>query len=178
MSQYQNRKSFSAVPSNLKALRGKRSQAEFSRFLGIPNQVTYHRYENGRVPRAAVLQQIASRIGITVDELLTPISSDRVKDIQLRASVEKSSGSFGDAPLSPRTRTAFAEACGELVNAKSIKAIQEAFQLEKLSEEEIAALFEHVVAVSNRAPIELVKFYVLVRVAITKDLERRWRIHV
>lgn len=179
MRQYQTQKSFSAVPANLKMLRGERSQMEFARFLGISNQVTYHRYENGRVPRASGLQQIASRIGITVDELLSPISALRAKQIVDQGQFKSTSEpGTDDRELSPEARKAFGEASGELVNPKSIKAITEAFQLETLTHEEVSRLYEHVVAVSNRAPVELSKFYVLIRVAITKDLERRWKIRL
>ena len=178
MSQYRNRKSFSAVSANLKILRGARSQVEFSKFLGIANQVTYHRYENGRVPRAPILQQIATRIGISVDELLSPISSERGVEIRSRSETSGATETTHMAPLSLASRQAFGEASGELVTEKSLKAIQSAFDLKSLTEAEVMHLFDHIVAVSNRAPVELSKYYVLLRVSITKDLERRWRIRV
>jgi transcriptional regulator with XRE-family HTH domain len=81
MSQYQKDKSLPIVSINLKALRGDRSQAEFAAFLQIPNQVTYHRYENGRTPKIAILEKIAFQIGITVDELLNPIPPERLNEI-------------------------------------------------------------------------------------------------
>lgn len=55
----------------LKRARGDRSQAEFARFLGIEHQATYQRYEAGRVPDGEVLHQIATRIGVTMEHLLT-----------------------------------------------------------------------------------------------------------
>ena len=110
MSQYHSQKSFSAVGQNLRAIRGGLSQAEFAKFLGIPNQVTYHRYENGRVPKAHILQVIATRLGITVDELLAPISNDRAFDIAVhgittaplpislgKRATESTAKSFGEA---------------------------------------------------------------------------------
>jgi len=51
--------------------RGDRSQAEFARMLGIANQQTYQRYERGLVPGGLVLYNIATRLGVTVDMLLT-----------------------------------------------------------------------------------------------------------
>lgn len=51
--------------------RGERSQAEFARALGIANQQTYQRYENGLVPSGLVLYNIATRLGVSVDALLT-----------------------------------------------------------------------------------------------------------
>ena len=60
-------KSFS---ESLKRLRGDRSQAEFARFLGIEHQATYQRYEAGRIPDGDVLYQMATRLGITMEDLL------------------------------------------------------------------------------------------------------------
>ncbi len=54
----------------LKALRGDRKKAEFSRFLGV-SAPDYQRYENGRMPRADVLSAISARLNMTVDELLS-----------------------------------------------------------------------------------------------------------
>jgi phage repressor protein C with HTH and peptisase S24 domain len=48
------------------------SQAEFARFLGIQAQQTYQRYETGQtIPDGLTLHEIATRIGVTVDYLLT-----------------------------------------------------------------------------------------------------------
>lgn len=54
----------------LKELRGKRSQADFARLLGIANPPTYQRYEAGRIPDPEILCQIANQFGVTVDWLL------------------------------------------------------------------------------------------------------------
>jgi len=54
----------------LKNARGDRSQAEFSRLLGLKHQQTYQAYEAGRVPDGETLYQIATKLGITFDELL------------------------------------------------------------------------------------------------------------
>ena len=57
---------------SLKKARGERSQADFTRFLGIKNQQTYQRYEDGkRLPNAAMIHQIANKLGVTVESLLT-----------------------------------------------------------------------------------------------------------
>lgn len=62
------RKNLSAC---LTKARGGRSQAEFARFLGIPSQQTYQRYEDGKVmPGGDVLHTIASKLGVTTDGLL------------------------------------------------------------------------------------------------------------
>ncbi len=70
-----------SLSSNLKAIRGSRSQADFARFLGVPTQVTYHRYENGRIPKPAILSRIAQKLGASVDELLKPLPIDRFREI-------------------------------------------------------------------------------------------------
>lgn len=54
----------------LRNFRGNRSQAEFAQMLGIDNQPTYCRYEQGRLPKPIVLKSIASRLGVTVDRLI------------------------------------------------------------------------------------------------------------
>lgn len=69
--QLQTEKLEQQFSERLRKLRGKFSQAEFCRFLGLSSQATYARYEAGRIPSGEVLLQMASRIGITVDELLT-----------------------------------------------------------------------------------------------------------
>lgn len=63
-------------------MRGAVSQAQFANLLGITNQVTYHRYESGRVPKAEILQRIANRFGITVDALLSPLHEARAGEIR------------------------------------------------------------------------------------------------
>ncbi len=173
MSQYQSKKTFSAVAGNLKAIRASLSQAEFAKLLGIPNQVTYHRYESGRVPKALVLQQIAARLGITVDELLSPMPLDRAIGISVRSHVNAILPK-AEAELNVATSKAFGEASGELVNPKSLKSISDALRLPDLPYDELSRLFSHVVTVSNRSPVELVKYYVLIRVALGKELARRW----
>ena len=56
--------------ARLISLRGKRSKAEFARFLGIPAPM-YHRYELGQIPKNENLRVIASKCGVTVDSLLS-----------------------------------------------------------------------------------------------------------
>lgn len=56
--------------SRLRALRGDRTQSEFSKFLGIASQQTYQNYERGRVPKPAVLQRIAQQLGVSPTWLL------------------------------------------------------------------------------------------------------------
>jgi len=59
------------ISKRLIEARGDRTQAEFARFLGIKNQVTLQRYETGeRTPNGIILYQIASRLGISMEELL------------------------------------------------------------------------------------------------------------
>lgn len=59
------------LPERLKELRKDRSQAEFSRFLGISSQQTYQRYEDGKtMPNAEILHRIATKCDVSVDWLL------------------------------------------------------------------------------------------------------------
>jgi len=68
----------------LRRARGDRSQAEFARVLGLDHQATYARYEkDGRIPSGEVLYQMASRIGISMEELLLgykPISESALRE--------------------------------------------------------------------------------------------------
>lgn len=54
----------------MRELRGRLTQEEFAKQLGIKSQQAYQKYERGRVPKAPILQQIAQRCGVTVDWLL------------------------------------------------------------------------------------------------------------
>ncbi len=56
---------------SLRTARGARSQAEFARFLGIKHQQTYQAYEAGRVPDGETLYQIASKLDVSIQELVT-----------------------------------------------------------------------------------------------------------
>lgn len=53
----------------LKSLRNERKKADFARLLGVPPQ-NYQRYEDGRIPDADMLANIARKCGVTVDWLL------------------------------------------------------------------------------------------------------------
>jgi transcriptional regulator with XRE-family HTH domain len=63
--------------------RGDKSQAEFSRFLGLKHQQTYQAYEAGRVPDGETLFQIASKLGLSFDELLLGERKEEPDDKQL-----------------------------------------------------------------------------------------------
>jgi transcriptional regulator with XRE-family HTH domain len=57
--------------SRLRSLRGERTQGDFAEFLGFSSQQTYQNYERGRIPKPAVLQQIAQRTGVSMIWLMT-----------------------------------------------------------------------------------------------------------
>jgi len=57
--------------SALRRARGEKSQAEFANFLQIPSQQSYSRYERGQIPDGEVLLTIASKLGVSIEELLT-----------------------------------------------------------------------------------------------------------
>jgi len=46
------------------------NKAQMSRFLGLKRPQTYHRYEQGRLPDPEILEQIASRCGVSMDWLM------------------------------------------------------------------------------------------------------------
>lgn len=172
MSQYRKTNSFSVFGPNLRALRGESSQAEFAKLLGLANQVTYHRYENGRVPRAEVLQQIADRVGLTVNDLLSPLSPETIDAFQNRGTIESSKS--GDPMIdacAPMYR-----AVGELVNDVNVKRLQAAFDLGRASDEELLSFYEHIAKAQSRAPFEHIKYYSLIVVSVQRELARRLRI--
>jgi DNA-binding transcriptional regulator YiaG len=78
--------------------------------------------------------------------------------------------------VTAETARALGEAAGELITPKSIKAMTDTFQLQRLAHKDLSHLFEHVVMVSNRAPLELAKYYVLIRYAVGKEVARRYGI--
>ncbi len=75
-------KSLSALASNLRAIRDSVAVGEFSKMVGVSKSKVYLRYESGSVPRPVILQRMALRIGLTVSELLAPLSAARVKEVQ------------------------------------------------------------------------------------------------
>ncbi len=167
----QKKTALSPFSENLRALRGEISQAKFAPLLLIENQVTYHRYEHGRVPRAPQLQMIAVRLGITVSELLSPLAPDRINEISRRCGLGEASEA--SALLKTKLNVEAAQEMERLVNDKSVQAVWEAFQLHKWANDDVITLFEEIVSAANHARPRLVKFYVLIRAAITKELGRR-----
>lgn len=77
---------------NLKLLRGSRKQKDFASELGL-NQPTYSRYERGKVPRMPDLIKLASKLSLTPDKLLTPLST-----------AQQSNARFEKPEERPRTR--------------------------------------------------------------------------
>lgn len=170
------KKSFNYVAANLKAIRGEASQADFAKVLGIANQVTYHRYESGRVPKAEILHEISDRLGISLEELLSPISSMRAAVIYTQAVIKHMLPSANESRISEASSRAFGEASGELINDESIKAITKAMQLEQASHGEVSSLFKHIVATANKTPPELLKYYVLIRYAVMLQIARHHKL--
>ncbi len=150
------------------------SQAEFAKFIGVPNQATYQRYEAGRIPRPPVLHQIAIRLGIEVDELLMPMDADRAFEITALAFIEGPARAH--VKMTEASVKAIGKGIGELVTSKNVKAIADAFRLKSLSWEELSSFFEHIVSVANRAPVHLMKFYALIRRAIAEELATRMKL--
>ena len=58
----------------IRALRGKRTKADFARYLGI-SAPAYQHYEDGRIPHSNVLSLISCKCGVTIEWLLGKVSS-------------------------------------------------------------------------------------------------------
>lgn len=58
-----------AFAFNLKLKRGKRTQAEFAEFLGLPLR-TYQKIEAGNVPQRATMKQLTLKLGVSEVELV------------------------------------------------------------------------------------------------------------
>ncbi len=172
MRQYQKSKSLSSVGANLKAIRGDLSQAAFAALLGIEKQVTYHRYEAGRVPKAHILQDFSSRFGITLDELLAPISSARANEIRAHIKNPKTATKAAGA-LSLETRISIGQALSELVNQTSVTAVTSAWRLCESDPRELMDLGDHLVEAQKRAPLHLQKYYHVLRFAVQAELSKR-----
>jgi transcriptional regulator with XRE-family HTH domain len=78
VSQHTNNSLSANFSTALATARGNRTQAEFARYLGIPSQQTYQRYENGLIPSGKVLHQISRKLGVTVDSLLVGQPAENV----------------------------------------------------------------------------------------------------
>lgn len=60
-----------AVGERIRAVRGKRTQTEFARAIGVKKQNYISRYERGRIPAPDLLVQIAKTGRVSIDWLLT-----------------------------------------------------------------------------------------------------------
>ncbi len=59
------------VGERIRAVRGKRTQTEFAKAIGVKKQNYISRYERGRVPSPDLLVQIAKTGRVSIDWLLT-----------------------------------------------------------------------------------------------------------
>jgi len=59
------------VGERIRAVRGKRTQTEFAKILGVKKQNYISRYERGRIPSPDLLVRVASLGRISTDWLLT-----------------------------------------------------------------------------------------------------------
>jgi transcriptional regulator with XRE-family HTH domain len=65
----------------LRRLRGSRTQKEFAAHLQLSSRQALNRYEHGSVPESKILYQIAKRLSVPVDDLL----SNRASSFQPRS---------------------------------------------------------------------------------------------
>jgi transcriptional regulator with XRE-family HTH domain len=59
------------VGERIRAVRGKRTQTEFARTIGVKKQNYISRYERGRIPSPDLLLRIATTGRVSIDWLLT-----------------------------------------------------------------------------------------------------------
>ncbi|MFQ5779831.1 MAG: helix-turn-helix domain-containing protein [Nitrospiria bacterium] len=59
------------VGERIRAVRGRRTQTEFAKILGVKKQNYISRYERGRIPSPDLLVRIAGMGRVTTDWLLT-----------------------------------------------------------------------------------------------------------
>ena len=61
----------SQVGQRIRAIRGKVTQTDFARLIGVRKQNYVSRYEHGRIPNPGLLVRISEYGKVTVDWLLT-----------------------------------------------------------------------------------------------------------
>jgi transcriptional regulator with XRE-family HTH domain len=74
------------VGERIRAVRGKRTQTEFAKTIGVRKQNYISRYERGRIPSPDLLVQIAKTGRVTIDWLLT----GKGKGVKVAAGAKKS----------------------------------------------------------------------------------------
>lgn len=126
------------------------------------------------MPKVFVLQQIANKLRIAVDDLLRPISQQEAVTISAVAIAD----SLGDIepPSAQKNPGVFHERFHELATVSGIQHVSEALQLKDVPKEELVRLFEHIVSVTNRAPAELKKYYVVIRGAVIREIGRKFKL--
>jgi len=59
------------VGQRIRVIRGKTTQTDFARMIGVRKQNYISRYEHGRIPNPELLVKVANHGKVTVDWLLT-----------------------------------------------------------------------------------------------------------
>ena len=136
--------------ATLRAARKGRTQADFARFLELPNQQRLDRYERGvNLPDVVTAYKIALRLGVTVEEMLTdPTCIDRgtsgLPDIVRLGGIMKTA-SFEDVRTILDRLTAsfepgkFSEVMGALLNDSGIQGTSRMLLLTYMLEEKLKA---------------------------------------
>ena len=162
-----------AFSQNLKSLRGERPQRLFARLMGFDNQATYHRYEAGRIPRPNVLARIAYRLGVPVEDVLSPLSTLRIKEIAARLDGPAPNPEQQPWDSRKQARVAVMREIGKLLKPENLKAAREAFGLSDLSGQELKQAAKHFSAAEEEVEISLQRFYSLILEAIREELHQR-----
>lgn len=158
---------------NLKMLRGGATQRVFAQLLGFENQATYHRYESGRVPRPNVLARIAYRLGLSVEELLAPLSETRRDEIVAR--LKHGTPDLDKQPWGSRqqARIAVLRENAKLLKRDNVTSVVSAFGLSELSRAELNYALDHFRKAEAGVEVSVQRFYALIIDALRAEIRRR-----
>ncbi len=167
-------KAMKFVAPNLRALRGDLSPLEFSRILGLSHAAVYERYESGGIPRPAVLQRIALRIGVDVGELMAPMPEKRIGEVRSEMKrVAAESVIPSGRKLHPMTRMALMQARNEFATPANLKRLSEVFDLPHVCDEELQKLLNHLGSTAFSSPLVVGRYYVALLAAASDEAARR-----
>lgn len=158
---------------NLKMLRGGTTQRVFAQSLGFENQATYHRYESGRVPRPNVLARIAYRLGLSVEELLAPLSETRRDEIVAR--LKRGTPDLDKQPWTSRqqARIAVLRENAKLLKGENVTSVARAFGLSDLTRDELNYALDHFRKLEGQVEVTVQRFYSLIVDALKAELRSR-----
>jgi transcriptional regulator with XRE-family HTH domain len=166
-------KSIQALASNLKALRDTFPPRRFSEIVGVSKPKVYLRYENGAVPRPVILQRIALRLGVTVSELLSPMSSARIKEVQSQMRTVSDQVVVPPGRVTHRTRLALMQARRQYATPENQKLLQRIFALRTADTTLLIKLRKQLDSCALATPLEIGRYFFPMLLAVDEELSRR-----